>query len=111
MRIELDNGTIYNSHNGTKICDIEELENFGQAKYIIELLLDDRQEMETEIIELTEDRNKTKTSLEELQDLSVELAEISEMYKDKFEEMKKELDDTIDMYQDNCNCRGGFDYE
>lgn len=55
MRIELDKSTIFDSETGNKICDISELKDYGQALYIIELLLEDRQKAEEDYVALQEE--------------------------------------------------------
>ena len=99
MRIELKEGIIFNGETGEKICDITELKDYGQAMYIIELLLEDRQKSEEDYISVLEENKLLETEIslleETVSDLECQLNEIEyeyQMFKDSLDEWSRDYD-------------------
>lgn len=75
MRIELQESTIINAITGEKICDISELSDYGQAMYIIELLMKDRQKAEEDYLEILEENRLLKLDNSLLEEDYLEILE------------------------------------
>ena len=89
MRIELQESTIINATTGEKICDISELSDYGQAMYIIELLMKDRQKAEEDYLEILEEKRKDITKTIERLDYKISL--YNEIYVGKRKDFMEDI--------------------
>lgn len=99
MRIELQESTIINGITGEKICDISELSDYGQAMYIIGLLMKDRQKAEEDYLEILEENRLLELDVsileEEVSELEYKLNEVEsdfQMFRDSLVEWSRDYD-------------------
>lgn len=99
MRIELNGTVIINGETGKKICDITELKEYGQAMYIIELLIEDRQRAEEDYITVLEENKLLEAEIslleEQNSELEYQLNEVEsdfQMFKDSLDYWDKDYD-------------------